>query len=238
MNSIDPRHERKGNASRALIFRLALGAGLIVLSVWGIVLCRGIFRGSIGPGALPSDSSFVNLAAWAAWTVFFCPLAIAGVLTVWSTLRKMGVLGYGGVVSGSETRDQHGVESLSTETAERLQRAASRAATILGLVAGTFLLGVGILGLSYLLLFSRPYSSSSVYANLATGRLEFYFALLSGIFLLSGLAILQRTFRKETGGWLLPLRVFTYLVLRQSRASERAGSAAQHPPDTKQHPSV
>jgi len=238
MNPVGPRHERKGNASRALIFRLALGAGLIVLSVWGIVLCRGIFRGSIGPGALPSDSSFVDLAAWATWTVFFCPLAIAGVLTVWSTLPKMGALGYGGVVSGSETRDQHGVESLSTETAERLQRAASRAATILGLVAGAFLLGVGIFGLSYLLLFSRPYSSSSVYANLATGRLEFYFAVLSGILLLSGLAILQRTFRKENSGWLLPLRVFTYVVLRQSRAGERARSAAQHPPDTKQHPSV
>src|SRR4029077_16608560 len=98
------------------------------------------------------------------------------------------------------------VESLSTETAERLQRVASRAATILGLVAGTFLLGVGIFGLSYLLLFSRPYSSSSVYANLATGRLEFYFALLSGIFLLSGLAILQRTFRQETCGLLPVLR--------------------------------
>jgi hypothetical protein len=238
MNPIDLRHERKRNTSTASAFRLALGAGLIVLSVWGIVLCHGIFRGSIGPGALPSDSSFVNLAAWAAWTVFFCPLAVAGVITIWSTLRKMGALGYGGVVFGSETRDQHGVESLSTETAERLQRAASRAATILSLVAGTFLLGVGIFGLSYLLFFSQPYSSSSVYANLAAGRLEFYFALLSGVLVLAGLAILQRTFHNETGGWLLPLRVFTYLILRRSRAAQSAGQAAQQPPDTKQPPSV
>lgn len=238
MNTAIPPHEKKRNASSALIFRLAFGAALIGVSIWGIALCRGIFRGSIGPGALPSDSSFVNLAAWAAWTVFFCPLAIAGAMTVWSTLRKMGVLDYGGSVSRSETRVPHGLESLSAETAERLQRAASRAATMIGLVAGTFLLGVGIFGLSYLLFFSQPYSSSSVYANLAAGRLDFYFALLSGILLLSGLAILQRTFRKETGGWLLPLRVFTYLILRRSRAAERAGAAAQHPPDTKRHPSV
>jgi hypothetical protein len=238
MNTAIAPRKKKGNASSALIFRLALGAGLIVLSVWGIVLCHGIFRGSIGPGALPSDSSFVNLAAWAAWAVFFCPLAIAGVTTIWSTLRKMGTLDYGGVVSGSETRDQHGVESLSTGTVERLQRAASRAATILSLVAGTFLLGVGIFGLSYLLFFSQPYSSNSVYANLAAGRLEFYFALLSGVLVLAGLAILQRTFHNETGGWLLPLRVFTYLVLRRSRAAQPAGPAPQHPPDTKQHPSV
>jgi hypothetical protein len=65
-----PRHKRKADASSAWIFRLEFGAALIGLSVWGVALCRGIFRVSLGPDALPGDSSFANLGIWAAWALF------------------------------------------------------------------------------------------------------------------------------------------------------------------------
>jgi hypothetical protein len=133
---------------------LEFGAALIGLSVWGVALCRGIFRVSLGPDALPGDSSFANLGIWAAWALFFGPLTVAGVATVWSTLRKMSALDqvatwlsdravlpdallvnterFGGIVHGGEIGDPLGLENLSAETVKRLQRIAARAATILG----------------------------------------------------------------------------------------------------------
>jgi hypothetical protein len=159
-----------------------------------------------------------------------------------STLRsRMNALDQGAIwlsdalliiVRRSEVGDPNGLENLSAKTVERLQHIAVRAAAILSGLAGTFLLGIGIFGLAHFLFFSQPYSGSSVYAALATGRVAIAFALLSGILVLLGAAVLQRTFRKENSSWLLPLRVFTYMILSRRQAGGRAG---QHPPDTKQH---
>jgi hypothetical protein len=255
-----PPHEKKANAWSAWIFRLSLGAVLIGVSTWGIALCRQIFRVFVGPGILPQDSSFANLGAWAAWALFFGPLAVAGVAMVWSTLRKMGALDHfaswlgdragqpdpylakssqwGGVARGSESGDPHGVESLSAETVERLQRSAARAATILGALAGAFLLGIGILGMVSLLFFSGSTASNSIYVPLPTGRLTITFALFSGMMVLLGLAILQQTFRRENNSWLLPLRVFTYMIVRRRQAGEPNIRSGRHLPDKKQHPRV
>jgi hypothetical protein len=145
---------------------------------------------------------------------------------------------YGGMAPESETSDPHGLENLSAETVERLQRTATRAATILGGLAGASLLGLGIFGLIYLLFFPRTTAGSSIYVALGTGRLTITFALFSGMLVLLGLTVLQHTFRRENNGWLLPLRVFTYMIARRRQAGERAIRAGQHLPDTKQHPRV
>src|SRR5437879_5806867 len=137
------QNNKQGNASGARILYLALGAALIGVSVWGINPCREMFRTSIGTGSLPGDASFVSLAAWIAWTLFFGPLAFAGVAMVCSTLRKMVALNRfafwlwnragqpsvaltntnqnqcAGIATGSVSNSSHGLESLSPETAER-----------------------------------------------------------------------------------------------------------------------
>jgi hypothetical protein len=260
MNTALPPYEKKRNASRAWIFRLALGAVLIGVSVWGIALCRNIFRVYVGPDSLPVDSVFANLGAWAAWALFFGPLAVAGVVLVWLTLRKMGALDqfalwlgeragrreallvnarqYGGIAPGSKTGDPHGLENLSAETAEHLQRTATRAATILGGLVGTTLFGIGIFGLIFLLFFPQTNIGSLIYVPLATGRLTITFALFFGMLVLLGLVILQHTFRRENNSWLLPLRVFTYMIAKRRPAGQRAILPGQHLPDTKQHPRV
>jgi hypothetical protein len=260
MNMAIPPHEKERNASSAWIFRLALGALLIGVSVWGIKLCREFFRVWIGPDSLPSDSSFVNLGTLAAWALFFGPLAIAGVVMVWSTLRKMGALdqfafwlrergsqpdallvnarGNGGIVPGSTANDAHGLESLSAETVERMQRTATRAATVLGCLVGALLLGIGVFGLIFLLFFPRTNPGGSIYVPVATGRLTISFAVFSGMLVFLGFTILQGTFRRDSNSWLLPLRVFTYMIVRRRQAVERAIHPGQHLPDTKQHPRV
>jgi hypothetical protein len=251
MNSAVPRNPTKENASRAWIFRLALGGTLIGLSIWGMALCKQLFRAFVGPGSLPTDANFANLGAWVAWILFFGPVAAAGVVTVWSTLRKMGALDQfaswlseragrsdeslgsnkqqGAFVSGGDTADPRGLENLSPETVERLQRTAGRTAVFLGGLAGAGLLGIGIFGLVSLLFFSQPYSGSSVSFALAASRLTIHFAVFSGMSVLLGLAILQRTFRKENSSWLLPLRVFTYTILKNRQPDRRPKSPKDSP---------
>jgi hypothetical protein len=247
MNTPISPHQKNGNASNAWIFRLALAALLLGVSVWGIPLCRDIFRTYMGPGSVPGDSSFANLAAWAAWAVFFAPLAIGGAALVWSTLQKRGRLDqvalsmedrvgrpdrqlantiqFGGIARGGRPGDPHGLESLSAETAERLQRTAARAATILGALTGASLLCIGIVGLVSLFFFSP----------LPAGTITF--ALFSGMLVFPGFAILQRAFHRDSNSWLLPLRLFTHIVLKR-RGEERPGLTEQQPPRTKQLPRV
>jgi hypothetical protein len=254
-----PPRKKKGSPWRAGILRIAIGAVLIVVSIWGISLCRGIFRAYVGPGSLPGDSLFASLGAWASWGVFFAPLGIGGVALVWSSFRNVGALNrfafwledravrpdtllaknvqIGGIVPQSKTDDPHGLESLSTVTVGDLQRAATRAATIIGGLAGTFVLGAGIFGLGYLLILSRTYSSSSIYDHFAVGRIMISFALFSGMLVLLGFTILRHTFGRDNNGWLLPLRVFICIISRR-RTGKRTELAGQHRPGTRQHPRV
>jgi hypothetical protein len=96
---------------------------------------------------------------------------------------------------------------------------------------------VGIFGLGYLLISSRAVASNSIYEHFAMGRAMTAVAMFSGIMVLLGITILQQTFRRDNSGWLLPLRMFTYIVLRR-RASERAGLTGQRQSATKQLPKV
>lgn len=243
----------------AWILRLTIGAVLIGVSVWGVALCREIFRSSVGPGSVPGDSGFASLATWAAWALFFAPLAIGGMALVWSALRKMGAFDlfafwlqghvgepeglvanatqFGGIVRGGSPDDPHGLESLSGETVERLHRTAARTAIILGGLTGALLLGVGFFGLGYLLVSSWADASNAIYGHLAVGRALIAFALFSGMLVLAGLTILQQTFRRDNGIWLLPLRIFTHMILRR-RAGERSKLVGQRQPTTKQLPKV
>jgi hypothetical protein len=259
MNSAIPPRAKNRNGPSAWLFRLALGAIFVGVSVWGIALCHEIFRSSVRPESLPGDSGFASLAAWAAWALFFAPLAVGGMALVWSGLRKMGALDrfafwleertgrpnalvadptqFGGSVRGGTHDDPHGLESLNTETVQRLQRTAGRVATILGGLVGAFLLGVGVFGLAYLLISSRADAGNSIYNHFAVGRAMTAFALSSGMMVLLGFTILQKTYRRDNSGWLFPLRVFTYIILRR-QASERTGLAGQRQSGTKQLPRV
>jgi hypothetical protein len=236
------------------MFRLAFAALLVGVSIWGIFLCHELMRTSFGPGALAVDSSYINVAAWMAWTVLFGPLAVAVVVMARSTLRKTGALdqfafwlwdragrpdallvkaGQSNAIGPrGERSDPHGLESLTPETVERLQRAGSRAATVLGGLVGAFWLAIGIFGLVYLLFFSRSSAGSSVHTSLAV-RL----GTLSGLLVFLGLVILQRTFRRDNNSWLFPLSVFTQVIVRR-RLGERARLGEQHLPDKKQPPRV
>lgn len=241
-------------APRGGIYRLLIGTGLLAISIWGFSVCRATFQTSLGPAQSPADPGFVSLGAWAAWCVFFGPVATAGFLTIWFTLRKMaalekmsallekiagrsvGLLAGNNqlVASGLEkgNDDPHGLESLSTEKIKQLESRATRAAFLLGVFAGVTLLGIGVFGLVCLSSVSKPYSSALSYVPLGTGRITITLAVLSGMSLLLGLAVLQRTLRRENNAWMLPLRVFTFAVLRREKASPSVRSTA-HPPDTK-----
>jgi hypothetical protein len=124
--------------------------------------------------------------------------------------------------AGRTEADPHGLESLSALEAARLERLARRIAVLLGSLTGSLLAGVGIFGLGHLWLASRPYAGGSVYVAMATARISISFAILSGVSLVAGLMVLRRTFSGESRGWLVPLRVFTNLVLARWRMEQRA----------------
>ena len=189
------------------IWRVILGVGLIGLSLWGIDLCQTLFRTFMGKSPSLVDESFAKLAAGIAWFVFFGPIAVAGLAVLWSMLRKIGALDWlerlGGRMFHSQGDFLDRAEGLSEEETADLIKGAHRIAILLGLSAGTFLILIGVLGLIFMSAASAPFSIT----------LEFVIA--SGVSILAGLAILQRTLRKENNSWLLPLRVFTRLVLRR-----------------------
>lgn len=255
MYPIVPKPVRAKKTSRSWIYGLLIGSGLLALSIWGIAVCRETFQTFLGPTQSPADSGFVSLGAWTAWILFFGPVAATGLLTILFTLRKAGVLeatavwlekliGQSGGLQAdkfearsprNEDNDPHGLESLSAEKVEQLKLRATRVAFFLGVFAGLSLLVIGVIGLVCLSSISRPYAGSTPAMGFGTVRFTITFAVLSGMSLLLGLVILQRTFRKENSAWMLPLRVFTYTVLRRERVSQRARST---PPasDTKLFP--
>jgi hypothetical protein len=201
------------------------------------------------------DRSYQGLAAGTAWFVFFAPLTEAGVALLWSTLWKMGAFAYAaewlaqraergraGSAHGKRERasagrteaDPHGLESLSALEVTKLDRLARRIVVLLGSTVGSLLVGVGIFGLGYLWLSSRTYSGSAVSGTLGAARITIEFAILSGASLGVGLVVLRQTFTGESGGWLVPLRVFTNLVLARWWKEQRAQQKEARAPEDRQ----
>ncbi|HYL85121.1 MAG TPA: hypothetical protein VE263_12870 [Candidatus Angelobacter sp.] len=195
------------------------------------------------PGDTAIARSYQGLAADVAWLLFFAPVGAAGVALLWSTLRKMGALeeaaewfaqhtehervssAYGKREGASAVRteaDPHGLESLGEAEVARLERQARRIALLLGSAVGGLLAGGGIFGLGYQLFFSRPYPDSAVSGTLTAAGLTIRFAILCGMCVLAGLVVLRQTFTRERGGWLVPLQVFTNLILVRWRKEQRA----------------
>ena len=192
------------------IWRMMLGVGLIGLSLWGIGLCQSLFRTFMGKNPSPVDATFAKLAAEVAWLVFFGPIAVAGLAVLWSMLRKVGALDWLETLRERATASNDDqLEGLSEEETARLIKRGHQIAVLLGLAAGTFLILIGALGLILVSSPSAPFSFTV------------WFGVASGVSILTGLAILQRTLRKEKNVWLLPLRVFTRLVLRRHSLSTR-----------------
>lgn len=206
---------------------MILGVGLLAFSLRGIAICQGIFVTFINPNPSPTETSLVKLAAAVAWFLFFGPIMLAGFAALWFALRRLGVLDWlaawreervgrdyaqrlGGkpndsTIFASEGTSYDRLETLSAGEVERLTKRGRRIAVLLGLSAGAFLILVGVFGLA--LMSSSPLRFSGTIS----------FAMASGICILVGLALLQRTFRKENNSWLLPLKLFTHLVLRKGR---------------------
>jgi hypothetical protein len=207
------------------------------------------------PGDSAIDRSYQGLAAGAAWFVFFAPVAVAGVALLWSALRRMGAFAAAaewfaermergragsahgkreGASAGRTEADPHGLESLSALEVTKLDRLARRIVVLLGSTVGSLLVGVGIFGLGYLWLSSRTYSGSAVSGTLGAARITIEFAILSGASLVVGLVVLRQTFTGESGGWLVPLRVFTNLVLARWWKEQRAQKKETRAPEDRQ----
>lgn len=212
----------KRDASVGWAWRMMFGLGLMGLSLWGTALCQQLFRAYIaGPGPTALETSSARLGAWVAWFLFFGPIGAAGVIVFWSSLGKLGVLdrlralgeepAAHEISSGVKPQDSRafrteealhdGLESLSDEKAAQLTKRGQQTAIVLGLFAGAFFVLLGVFGLWF------------ATQNMPV-RLTIDIGILSGICILAGLAILQRTFRKENNAWLLPLKLFTLRVLR------------------------
>lgn len=220
---------RERGASKGWIWRMILGVGLIGFSLRGIAICQRIFGTFIGPNPSPTETSLAKLAAAAGWFLFFGPMTLAGLAVLWSALRRLGALDRlaawreervaqdyalrpGGkpndssIFAGEESAPDR-LETLSDGEVARLTERGQRIALLLGLSAGTFLVLIGVFGLA--LLSSSPLRYSAT-ISLATA---------SGICILVGLIVLQRTVRKENNAWLLPLTLLTHFVLRKGRLS-------------------
>lgn len=229
MSLVATTKSRESSASTGWSWRMILGVGLIGFSLRGITICQGIFKTFIDPNPSPAETSLGKLAAAVAWFLFFGPIMLAGFAAIWFALRRLGTLDWlaawreervardyaqgpgsrpnNASVYGSEESSYDRLETLSAEEVERLTQRGRRIAVLLGLSAGAFLVLVGLFGLT--LLSSSPLRFSGTIS----------FAEASGICILVGLALLQRTFRKENNAWLLPLKLFTHLVLRKGRLS-------------------
>lgn len=194
-----PNIKPKGNASVRWMWRTILGASLIALGFWGVRLCQGWFRAFFGPNPSLLEVNSAAIAAWAAWLVFFGPILIAGLVTVWSALRKLNLptrvsaLSQQSIADGE--KDLHdGLERLGNEEVRRLTNRVNQIAAALGVAAGIFFLLLGVFGL---IVAARPSLTVTT-----------YFSILGGISILAGLVILRSTFRKEDNAWLLPLKLF------------------------------
>ena len=197
--AILPNSKPKGNASTRWMWRTILGVSLIALSFWGVRLCHGWFLAFFGPNPSFLEVNSAAIAGWAAWLVFFGPILIAGLVTVWSALRKLNLptrvsaLSQQSIADGE--KDLHdGLERLDNEEVLHLTNRANQIAVVLGLAVGIFFLLLGVFGL---IVAARPSLTVTT-----------YFSILSGISILAGLGILRNTFRKEDNAWLLPLKLF------------------------------
>lgn len=218
---MQPIEKDTQSASTGWVWRTMFGLTTIGLSLWGITLCQELFRTYIvGPGSTPLDTSFAKLGGWVAWLVFFGPIGAAGLIVLLSGLRKLGALDLLGafyekwiapkIPSGGkppssrsfpgEEAPHDGLKNLGDEEVAQLTKRAHQIAILLGLFGGAFFVLLGVFGL--------------MLAKVSALRLTIDFAILSGISILAGLAILQRTFRREDNAWLLPLKLFTLRVLR------------------------
>ena len=198
------------------------GLGLIGLTLWGITLCQQLFRTYIvGSGPTPLETSSASLAGWAAWFLFFGPIGAVGLIVLLSALVKLGVLDRlrafreewitHVMPTGIKPQDSRtflseealhdGLESLGDEEVAQLTKRGQQTAILLGLFAGAFFVFLGVFWLWF------------ATQNMPV-RLTIDIAVLSGICILAGLAVLQRTLRKENNAWLIPLKLFTLRVLR------------------------
>lgn len=201
---------------------MMFGLAMIGLNLWGIALCQQLFRTyMVGPGPTSLDTSFAKLAGWVAWLVFFGPIGAAGLVMFASALDKAGTLDRlrdfreeriaQEISTGAKPQDSStfrseealhdGLESLGDEEVAQLTKRGHQTAIVLGFFAGVFFVLLGTFGLWFA-------------AQNMPVRLTIDIAILSGISILAGLAILQRTFRRENNAWLLPLKLFTRRVLR------------------------
>jgi hypothetical protein len=211
---------------------LAIGAGLVGISVWGVWVCRSLTRLAV----VAPDSAANRLVQVLSWFVLFAPFALFGVYFLGSSLSQIRIFTPAGRTQDSEvvilTPPKAGVaqpqapagahatqagslEPLDDATARRLGQLAGRAARAVNIGAGLFFLIAGLVGFLVLWIYShegqvRNYSSLT------------WLLLGCGLSVLLGSTVLRGAFKKTDAAGSISLQVFTAIVSRRVATGEMA----------------
>jgi len=192
------------------IISFLFGGGMLAVAIWGIWASRTISRSY---GSMP-------MVALLTYLVLFAPFSLIGTLVLWAgwnkatsnwprrALRQL-LDALGGLFSA---QPQHSLEPLDERTRERLDAAGANFAKMLGVLAGTVLIALGIVGLvtEAVEVYGSPPHSGRYYFS-AT-RLTMVFLIGCGLAIVAGAIILRDMFRKADSSWLIPLKIFTSVV--------------------------
>lgn len=209
---------------------MAIGGGLVGVSIWGFRFCRSLVRSV----AVPSETSANQAAQVLSWLVLFAPFALLGVVFLGSCLRQVWAS-----ASAGRTPDRTGPVILPPQTGNlaqasgpagawqgelddatvrRLDELGERAAKILNVGAGLFLLISGLCG--FLVAWISTYHP--IRGQIFNFGLSIRFLLLCGFFVFTGSAMLRYAFKKADTAWLIPLKIFTVAVSRRVGAEGMA----------------
>jgi hypothetical protein len=195
------------------------GGGMLAIAVWGWRICRAISLPAKDTKAIPLDGPMSTIVFRVSYLVFFGPFICLGVYVLWSALNRVSGNSLRSAVSQLKDflagEQQDSFEPLDEQTTRRLNALSTNAAKVLGLVVGSILITLGILG--FVAGWIDSHSGSN---HLASVRLSLSFATASGLALIVGLIILRDTLRKTDRTWLLPLRIFTAAVSARMASDE------------------
>jgi hypothetical protein len=238
--SIDPKSRLY---ARYLIVRFALGTALILVAIWGFFYCHRLVAAALPADDYTIDRSFGWMGAWSSWFVIFFPMFLAGAWLVYSIAHNMDseeffrrLRGNGraasarngvhevevlGPLESPARSPARRIESVSDADAARLQKGVDRTLSVLGVLAGSFLIFCGIFGVIYFSFFVPAYPGRSDYGAWLLHRMTARIIMASVLGIIFGVAVLVRTFAREDTSWLIPLRIFNKQILFRLRIAKK-----------------
>jgi hypothetical protein len=188
-----------------------------VISIWGVSICRSLQQNT-------ANSALNSLIAIASWLVLFAPFAFLAFWILFSGIQKLRrslmlrrspaveLLPPEGPRSQRATTSSE-LGSLDDFTVKRMGELGNRCAKVVGAAAGILLVVSGTVG--FIEAWKYTHSTvgpSTVHYEMAAFRLIGAFLVGCGLAIIGGWVILRSTFRKETGMWLIPLKLFASIV--------------------------